>query len=191
MEDRQMTDFAAALKEGFDAAQRAVDARREVDEVFEQLDAQIRKTTEGRLTIKRDQREVKSGAPRDGLSAAMIRVGELLNQRPPARYWAIVASNPSVPEEEPVQLAKWFPASTGYPCRISWGEEEHICEDKKSLANFLADLLRDPEVAAILWRVKNWRPKEQETSDTETSGGLISADHTAGQETASDLPEAP
>lgn len=180
-----MTDFVAALNEGFDAAEKAERARREVDEVFRQLDDQIREGTKNRLSVTRSLLEV----PRqETFFLGSTRVANPFVSKSREKYWAIVATNPSVPKAKALELARWYPPRKGgYPCKIWWAGEEHICEDKEGLANCLADLLRDPDVAATLMTVKNRQTVEGEISEVGTTDGSASGSSSdARQDIATD-----
>ncbi|MEW6350552.1 MAG: hypothetical protein AB1646_15925 [Thermodesulfobacteriota bacterium] len=143
-----MTDFAQALEEGFSSARRASDARTEIDGVFNELDSQVLRKSEGKLSIKRGHRTSEEDFLRK------IADFPALTPRPPQDYSAIIASNPKVKAGRQLVIAIWSQDKEGYPCRLTWGDQQHICEDKVALAEALADLLRDPEVASILLHLR-------------------------------------
>jgi hypothetical protein len=157
--ESMMIDFAGALDEGIQSVSRARDARKEIDDVFDQLSKQVMKSKKGKLSIKR---EFLLTNPPSGIVEVSRHIVESfsLSAKPREKSWFIVASNPKVPNTEQ-RIAQWTQDSSGYPCRIFWGGQEHICEDKEGLTNCLGDLLRDPEVAEVLLGIMNAKPDTQ------------------------------
>lgn len=140
-----MEDFKSAFKDGLKAAHDAEMARKEIDEVFNDLNKQLTEASKGKLKIERRQLEERR--------AIAVRIASPLE--PPETYWAIVASNPTIKDLPPIipqfkELAKWQAGRAGYPCKISWGAQEEYCEDKQALEKCLANLLRDAIVAERL-----------------------------------------
>ncbi|MGB5687043.1 MAG: hypothetical protein WBM35_14635, partial [Candidatus Electrothrix sp.] len=82
-------------------------------------------------------------------------VVDVLNAKRMKKYSAITASNPEVSDADAVELARWKTDRNGYPCQIDLDGEQMYCEDKIALENSLNELLRDPEVAAKLYKVMN------------------------------------
>ncbi len=156
-----MIDFVEALEEGFLSARRATDARTEIDKVFTELDGQVQRASGGRLSIKRGHRT--------RAQAVLEKMAEVfaLPPGPTEAFSAIVAHNPKVKEGHQREIATWSQDNAGYPCRVAWGHQEHICEDKEALSECLADLLRDPEVASTLLRLMNLQPATEEAKDPE------------------------
>jgi hypothetical protein len=134
-----MIDFKSAFNEGLDAAQKAKAARLEIDNVFKDLNQQLTEVSEGKLTIEREQLE----PPRSWVTQLAIL-------QPPEKYWAIVARNPTIEGSSFQELCKWESGRAGYPCKLTWGGNEHYCEDKQALENTLSNLLRDPIIAEKL-----------------------------------------
>ncbi len=158
-----MTLFKEALKEGIEAAEQASIALKEVEEVFRQLDEEVMSESEGRLSIRKGRKTADDPAP------DLVSMSDRLSQpigldawrfKPKERYWAILASNPIVPDAKDRVLAIWSQDSAGYPCTVRWGGREHICEDKEALETCLADLLRDPLVGNTLARLMKAWPAE-------------------------------
>lgn len=141
-----MTYFGQALREGIKAAESAEVAEKEIEEIFKDLNEQIMEASDGTLSITKGlQTKAQS---------AFTQLRDIFSI-PPEKYWAILASNPTVAESSMRQIAFWSQDGKGYPCRVSWGGQEHICEDKEALSNCLAELLRDPEVASTLRNIMN------------------------------------
>jgi len=148
-----MPDFTKALEEGFAAARKADAARKEIGEVFDELQAQILQATENKVVIERRLLRDDSQLA-DPL--AIIGLG-----RPVLRHWAIVAINPSADGDKIFQLARWGMDKAGYPCTVTWSKQDHICEDKEALINCLSDLLKDPVVGEKLYTLKQLEPAKK------------------------------
>ena len=150
-----MADFACALKEGMAAAEKASRARGEIDGVFAELDDQIAEATKGRLTISIED------APNSWQGASRTLTEAF--QRPlkaSQAYSAVVARNPLIKDGPAKVLAVWVPHRQGYPCKIAWSGQERYCEDRESLENCLADLIRDPGVAEQLATLVRLEPSQ-------------------------------
>ncbi len=165
-------DFGEALKKAIRIAKEASFARDEVEKVFERLNRQVIKTSEGRLSIEKGVATVDNRVS-DALGPVRLgpgtKAGQLLQQledsgvlgrKPRQTYEAILASNPTLPERKPQVIARWSQDPAGYPFTVRWARQEHICETKEALEYCLADLIQDPEVAEILVRVMNAKPAE-------------------------------
>jgi hypothetical protein len=130
-----MVDFIEAFKEGQTAAEIAKRNNFEIDSVFEELNEQLNKATNGKIEI-------------------FIRVGYRdlsfeTDKFEESRYEIISAracSNFSSIQD----LVKWHRGRQGYPCKITIGNKQHYCEDKMELENTLALMLQDPIVAETL-----------------------------------------
>lgn len=143
-----MTDYAAAFAQGLEAAQQAEVAKKEIDAVFAELNANIKDVSGGRVEIGR--RPFKEQSLLLGQNPLLDPAGEAL--RALKRPDAIVATNPRVLEAPILRLARWQPNPNGYPCKISWAGQDRYCEDKQALENCLLELLRDPDVGrTIRW----------------------------------------
>jgi len=150
-----MADFKEALEQGFVAARKADLARKEIDEVFDELKAQILQATENKVLI---ERRLVHG---DSQTVDPLSVLGLSRRPPLIRHWAIVALNPSVDEGTIFELAQWARDKTGYPCTVTWNKQDHICEDKGALINCLSDLLKDPVVGGKLHTLKQLEPTKK------------------------------
>lgn len=141
-----MADYIQAFKKGLEAAEAADRARKEIDSVFEDLDRQLREGTGGKIAIKRKEFEVK------GMTTIWTpwTAGQFLPGSQKETYWAIVAYNPQITNSPVKQLAIWRQARAGYPCKITWENVEHACEDKRGLEGALAMLLADPLVGETI-----------------------------------------
>jgi hypothetical protein len=150
-----MTDFIKAFQDGQHAAEVSERARREIDQVFNELNEQIAAATGGSLGIMPMQFPVKKSA------------WDVFNlnfpPEPQKYYWAIGAYNPSVGDSSKRQIAMWSKPPTGYPCKITIGGKSIICEDKEGLELALSELLLDPSIAEVLCTLKNLEPTSEET----------------------------
>jgi hypothetical protein len=136
-----MADFKDAFKQGLDAAEKAEIARKEVDNVFAELDQQMREASDGKIGIHRQEYYV----PEPG---ALV-LPYFISGKKRETYLSITAYNPNVANSDK-QLAKWNQNRTGYPCKIVFDESEWYCADRESLETALAELLRNPIVGEKL-----------------------------------------
>lgn len=146
-----MSDFKSAFSDGLDAAQKAEAARHEIENVFRDLNEQLAEASDGKLATERTVLE----RDRSWFTALSSPLG------PRETYQAIVAFNPTIEGTSPKELCEWESGRGGYPCKLTWGSDEHYCEDKQALEDALSDLLRDPIVAEKLWSLINLKAKEQ------------------------------
>jgi len=140
-----MTDFISAFKKGLELAELAQKHRNEINDVFTELNSQLEKETKGQLKIKIS----KYYKPQSSMAAI---AGNLI---PRLSYFAISATNPTLSEKEIVELAEWDQDSRGYPCMITFDENELFCEDKESLEENLARMLSNPLIADKLYNLMN------------------------------------
>jgi hypothetical protein len=142
-----MSDFKAALNEGFAAADKAELARREIDEVLRNFNQDLMEATGGKLSakVKHFERVVS-----DEVWPQLRTLAALQGRLRKEYFSAIVATNPTIEKSPEKELARWRRSHNGYPCTITWSNEEHQCSDRVSLEGCLADLLRDAGVAEVL-----------------------------------------
>lgn len=139
-----MSDFKSALKQGFDAAERAKLARKEIESVLNNLQKDILESSDGKLLISLQQ-------------LADHQLGAVFGY--PSFFWALVAQNPKVKNSDSRELAKWKNTSNGYPCTITWGDQERQCQNRVALEECLAEMLRTPEVGGILYSLAQLESK--------------------------------
>lgn len=143
-----MVDFIKAFKEGQNAAEMAKKNGLEIESIFEELNKQLTKATDGIIHIKMGWA---------GLSF-MNHIGDLLepdveidqeqgNYR--GSYEIIFAENTQINSSE-IEIAKWSKSLEGYPCKITLANNVHYCENKMSLEITLAEMLQDPIVGEQL-----------------------------------------
>lgn len=152
-----MVKYAQAFQDGLAAAKEAGRAKREIEEVFKGLNKEIDKISKGKLYIARKRIDIRK---------------RLIPKLIPTRYWAIVASNPQIKNCPEKELAKWNQDKAGYPCKISWSNEDYQCLDREALEDALAELLRDPivgETLSALMKLEPNQPHEQEESNPDSN----------------------
>jgi len=135
-----MTDFSASFKKGLDAAQIAQKNHAEIRSVFDALNNQLARESNGRIAV--EIRKVK------GSGTSIKEIFRTLNA-----HDAIVAYNPNDPQSTVEELAEWSEDRIGYPCRIKFGLKQTSFEDKEALEAGLADLLEDPIVGETLYHL--------------------------------------
>jgi hypothetical protein len=131
-----MVDFIEAFKEGQTAAEIAKKNKHEIISVFKELNAQLKKATDGKIRIN--------------LGFAIQGLVKKDPSQISEKFKSISAENPTVPNSHKEELVKWEQAREGYPCKITIGNKQHYCEDKTELENALALMLQDPIVAKTL-----------------------------------------
>ena len=143
-----MIDYAKALQEGFEAAQKANLARKEIKAVLEKFRDDILAGSGGKLLIEIKQFEEK-------VSPLDIMKRGALAQFEREVYFAITASNPTVEKPLYKELARWKQSRDGYPCSLIVNRQESQLEDRTALELGLAELLRDPRVGEKLYALVN------------------------------------
>ena len=144
-----MVDYAAAFRQGLEAAKAADVARREIDSVFAELNRQMLEASDGKIRVDRTQEYV----PEHGFAALAVLVSGKRDT-----YWAIVAHNPSVTKSPVKELATWSQDRAGYPCKVAFGGVNESCYDRAALENCLAQLLSDPVVGERLSSLMRLEP---------------------------------
>jgi hypothetical protein len=122
-----MSKFAEFAKLGMDAWNTAVEARREIASVFDELNKDLGTLGDIRLEVKEFHE-----MPGMGIVQAFFN---------PKQYSALAIVCTTNDSFQPRQLARWKQPHAGYPCWVITGEEEVSCEDKTSLENELGKLL--------------------------------------------------
>jgi len=77
------------------------------------------------------------------------------------KYWGVAVRNPKAEDKSPRRLALWEQSRGGYPCKVSWGNVDHNCNDKESLEGCLASMLEDAivgETIAAIMRIPDAKP---------------------------------
>ncbi len=136
-----MIDFRAAFRSGQEAAERAELARKEIDQVFVELNQQLSEPTGGNVVISRHELEKRDST-----------FGIQIFGAPVEKYWVLAAQNPKA-KGNGRQLCNWEQSHGGYPCKISWDDTEHVCNDRESLQEALAFMLSDPTIGEQISRV--------------------------------------
>ena len=129
-----MVDFITAFEAGLNAAGIADKNKREINSVFEELNKQLAKATDGKVNI-----ELRT--------PSLLR---LIYAEQSKKNQAIYAFNPLIKSADAKELARWNLDPNGYPCKISFSNKELYCGDKSALERTLADMLQDPTVGEAL-----------------------------------------
>jgi hypothetical protein len=137
-----MTNFKSAFQVGLKAAQKAEAAKKEIKEVFNDLNKQLSEASDGKLIIEIQQLTRPLPLPFN-----LVQQGE--------KYWAIVARNPKLKASPIKELAEWQIDRHGYPCKITWSGIEEYCEKKQAVETGLEHLLQDPTTAEKLQSLVN------------------------------------
>lgn len=132
-----MINFVDSLNKGLELADQYDANNKEIEAVFTELNRQLKEAYDGKLVI-----ELCYNSPE--------QYGN--------EYWSIDAKNPI--SLKPLEIASWYQFPEGYPCSITFSGQRHICEDKESLEQTIAELLADPVVARDLRTVINQTPTE-------------------------------
>ena len=135
-----MTDFKIAFREGLTAAEKAEQAKKEINKVFEELNKQIKEISNNKIQI-----EIRNFQEKLDLT-------EILKHPIPEirGYPAIVAFNPKIKSSPVKQLARWAQDNRGFPCKITWNGNTKYCEDKEALEQAISELLKDPVIGEAL-----------------------------------------
>lgn len=151
-----MPDYFDAFKAGLEAVEAAKIARKEIAEVFTELNQQISQGSDGKIKIDRRDFYVKE----QGIAAlgGLATMSYILGGKKRETYRAIAAHNPLIPDCPSKELAKWSQDRAGYPCKIVWANTERSCGDRESLEIGLIALLRDPEVGEKLSELIKMEP---------------------------------
>jgi len=132
-----MSKFLAFANIGMTAAAKATKSRREVDEVFAELNRDLEALGDVRLVV-REFHELP------GISAA---IQTFMN---PKQYMALAVESTSNESFRPMQIARWKQPLEGYPCWVITEGEEVACEDRRSLEAELGRLLSSVKVGQAL-----------------------------------------
>lgn len=134
-----MADFKSAFQRGMDAAEVSERNRKEIDDVFAELNRQLDEVTSGAVEIKRTSYTERQSNP-------FVLAIDIYGKRD--TYRALAAFHKRSNKDR--ELARWHQDRNGYPCKITLGESELYCEDKEALERALAGLLSDAIVGEIL-----------------------------------------
>lgn len=138
-----MFDFKKHLNLGINAAERAESNRKEIQEVFEDLNSQLSSATGGKLKIEEWFEDLLGVVSRE---RSVYSHGEKK---------ALVCLNPLAQNNRGLKIAGWQIGRAGYPCELNLSNEEMYCEDKDALENALAFMLADPIVADEIFKTIN------------------------------------
>jgi hypothetical protein len=155
-----MVDFKESFVQGMQAARTADENKKEIQTVFDELNRQLCKQTEGKLCIERKDFFMKG---------VLQNVVDAFNSKPIKKYSAIAAYNPKIPDSDCLELARWKADRNGYPCQIDLDGEQMYCEDKIALESTLNELLRDPVIGNKLHKVMSTEVSAKTDNEDEVS----------------------
>ncbi len=158
-----MTDFADAFKRGQEAAARAARARAEVDQVIADVRQSLLNETNGSIEIGEQEFE----KPRKRTLADQF-VGSiaLLNTLTTAEteLW-LAARNPLAVDKAWKKLAKFERPHEGYPCVVSYDNNDVRCHDRSAFEDAIAELLASSWGGEVLFGLLSRPAKSQDAAD--------------------------
>lgn len=140
-----MTYFNDALRRGLDAAKTAQTNRNEIQEIFAQLNEDLRAMSDGKAEI--------AVVPRSSIMDGINRLIVMLDRREEEQVLAVRSIVHK--DMQPKQIARWKEGDAGYPCSIIWGERNTTCDDSISLVSELAELVSSPLVGEAILNLMN------------------------------------
>ncbi|WP_210526463.1 hypothetical protein [Pantoea ananatis] len=142
-----MPDFLSSLHEGMDSARRAEENKKEIDNVFDELNQQLASATDGNVKIIRTTFRILKDD----------NVWGLVTMALPGNYTSY--SGLGVAHTQlglsPIEVCKWSSDKNGYPCIIEIDKRKLYCEDKESLEYNIAELLKDSSVGNAIIKMMN------------------------------------
>jgi hypothetical protein len=137
-------NFENSFKKGLEAAEAASRTNLEIDSVFKELNEQIQSATSGRIGIELKRRRDSMAA----LSHFITAKGS--PDIKPNTYIVAVNKLAGGKEED---LAQFERASAGYPCHLSYEDQEVYCNDKLALEKHLSTMLSNVDIGKQLARL--------------------------------------
>jgi len=138
-----MVNFVDSFNVGLDAAKRAESNREIVSDVFNKMNEELSKHTDGKIQIFIAKYEDRPEGP---LAFSVLGFNKKY-------YYAISAKNPTLEDGETRELARWEQDRAGFPCTIELYEKRFYCEDRESLEEALGQLLEDPTIGDALYNL--------------------------------------
>lgn len=139
-----MVDFISALKVGLNSAEIAEKNKREIDEVFAELNRQLVAQFDNKVGIE-------IIVPTLDVEPEEMSLAYLKTLSP---QW-IYAVNPQSPPTDKGRLAGFKSGESGYPCSIYFDRAQIICEDRMALEETLKEVLSSPKVGRIIHDLLN------------------------------------
>lgn len=137
-----MTRFSEFIQVGLNAANSAVKARAEIEDVFEELNQELDNQFGGNVRISIKQLS----------ELGLMGIVSSLNN--PKKYSALVVHNPLSQTFSKIEIARWKQSPNGYPCWVITEGEEVACEDVESLQRELGRLLASAPVGEAILAAK-------------------------------------
>lgn len=142
-----MANFKESFTRGLEAAAEASARIAEIDSVFEDMNLQVSEITGGKVNL---ERETRYKSPLGVIGQTLALAGEPF-KREQVTY--IVATNPLSDGYSSFDVALWVGDSRGYPCKVSFGGQSFLCEDKAALEAVLSQMLAWPETGKIFQKL--------------------------------------
>ncbi|WP_026878527.1 hypothetical protein WMO13_06490 [Ignatzschineria larvae DSM 13226] len=135
-----MSLFTESFQKGIENANKVEKQKREIEEVFKELDREILNATEGIISI-----EIKENT-RVNIWGTQKRDENFLKQY--TALIAIVLKQDS--KQKSYELAEIKTADNGgYPCRVIFDNQSNEALDKQSLRLIISDMLSSPKIGMI------------------------------------------
>ena len=149
-----MSEYIKAFHNGIMSAEIAHKNRQIIQSVFNELNQQLSQETNNKIRI-----EIKEYDVQKGILELYRDITKGTHKK--ETYHAVIALNPTIEKSPEKILAKWYEDRSGFPCKIVYGDQILICEDKEALEKSITQLLEDPVVGASLFSLLNLPPAEE------------------------------
>lgn len=141
-------DFSKSFQQGLDAAELALQKRREINSVIRTLNTQVLSASKGKISIEQQMKT-------NGLQS----IGKLFAGSTTTSIFGnnyLIAKNTST--ETTDDLCVFEPSPNGYPCKLEYSDQSAYCNDKESLELQLSDMLSHPDIGKKMVRLMNAKP---------------------------------
>lgn len=140
-------NFENSFKKGLEAAAAASKVNLEIDSVFEDLNDQIRSASGGKIGIELQRKK-------DSMAVLTSFMTKGFQEATKTKTYIVAVNEAAGAKEE--DLANFERASTGYPCHLSYEDQEIYCNDKVALEKHLSTMLSNVNIGKKLARLLNW-----------------------------------
>jgi hypothetical protein len=163
-----MSDFLSAIETGARRSHEFKQARREIDQIIDDVSIAINKFTKGAMKLRKTNYKpgVSISRGSQSLDIKMTKEKTLHNNRlrmlnglnaiietatnneNAPNALVVVSSNRSNSQYK--LLAGWSQDSTGYPCVVTAFGFEYICNDKSELTSAFISILKSPDFLSFI-----------------------------------------
>lgn len=140
-----MADYRSAFHAGLEAYSDVERARREIDEVFQELARGVQDVSDGHVAIHRREKNSVIGVMR----ALQKTIAPWITQFEESLVLVATGRN----EQDFEVLCAYWLGERGYPVNIIYGRRNVACHDRESLEKGLQDLLEHPDTGGKLGRL--------------------------------------